>query len=327
VATFHRLTDARKWVQKTESDIREGRYFKSSESKKHTLAEAVDRYINTVLAHKLKSQRVQTPQLYWWKSRIGDHLLFHVTPALITQCREVLASEETTRKIIRSHATVNRYLAALSHLFTIAVKEWGWAEENPFQKVTKMKEPRGRIRVMTDEERARLLDACAASDSKMLYLIVMICLSTGARKMEVLGLQWNDVDIKREKITLYNTKNKEVRNLPLKGKALEMMRDYAKVKRIDTDYVFPNHDGDKPIDIRSAWEYALNKADIKDFRFHDLRHCAASYLAEEGATLPEIAAVLGHKSMQMVKRYAHISESHTASVIDRMNKKMFGGDK
>jgi len=322
-ATFHRLTDARKWAQKTEADIREGRYFKTPEAKKHTLAETIDRYSETILPHKPKTKNAQTAQLQWWKDRIGDHLLFHVTPALITHCREILASEETERKIIRSHATVNRYLAVLSHLFTIAVKEWAWADENPFLKVTKMKEPRGRIRFLSDDERQRLLEVCQKSESEYLYLIVMLCLSTGARKMEVLGLQWKDIDLKREKIILYDTKNKEVRSLPLKGRALELMEKHEKVRR--SEYVFPSKDGAKPVDIRTPWETALIKANITDFRFHDLRHSAASYLAMEGATLSEIAAVLGHKTMQMVKRYTHLTESHTANVVDRMNRKMFGG--
>ncbi len=72
------------------------------------------------------------------------------------------------------------------------------------------------------------------------------------------------------------------------------------------------------------WEAALREADIQDFRFHDLRHSAASYLAMNGASLAEIAEVLGHKTLQMVKRYAHLSEGHTASVVESMNNKIFG---
>ena len=75
-----------------------------------------------------------------------------------------------------------------------------------------------------------------------------------------------------------------------------------------------------PAVIRSAWEQALKKAEIDDFRFHDLRHCAASYLAMSGASLSEIAEILGHKTLAMVKRYAHLSDTHKHAVIDRMNK-------
>lgn len=100
------------------------------------------------------------------------------------------------------------------------------------------------------------------------------------------------------------------------------------------EYVFPSSSvktdlktGKKiyqPIDIRTAWENSLLRANIEDFRFHDLRHSAASYLAMNGATLVEIAEVLGHKTLQMVKRYAHISENHAASVVASMNERIFG---
>ncbi len=78
------------------------------------------------------------------------------------------------------------------------------------------------------------------------------------------------------------------------------------------------------MDLRSPWETAVKKAELQDFKFHDLRHSAASYLAMNGASLAEIAEVLGHKTLQMVKRYAHLSEGHTACVVASMNNKIFG---
>ena len=77
------------------------------------------------------------------------------------------------------------------------------------------------------------------------------------------------------------------------------------------------------MDVRTSWEYALRGADIENFRWHDLRHSTASYLAMNGASLAEIAEVLGHKTLQMVKRYAHLSEQHTAGVVASMNEKIF----
>src|SRR5262249_29704070 len=178
-------------------------------------------------------------------------------------------------------ATVVRYMAALSHAFTIAVREWGWLDDSPMRKVGKPKEPRGRVRFLSDEERTRLLDVCRASNSEYLYPVVVLALSTGARKMELLNLTWRDVDLPRGVITLHNTKNGERRVLPLSGPALALMHQHSKIRRIDTPFVFPRRDGRKPLDIRSAWETALKHAAIGDFRFHDLRHSAASR-SEEG---------------------------------------------
>lgn len=322
-ATFERLTDARRWAQKTEAAMREGRYFKTTESKKRTLTEAIERYKTQILPTKPKSQFDQSTQLQWWKENIGHFVLADITPALIAEQRDKLANGITMRKVLRTPATVNRYLAALSHMFTIAIKEWGWLEDNPIVKVNKLKEPRGRVRFLSDEERSRLLKACQQSPSQYLYLVVVLALSTGARRMEILGLRWSDVDLNRNVIILHQTKNGERRILPIVHHALDLLKEHAKVRTLHTELVFPGKNLKTPIDIRTPWETALEKAEIADFKFHDLRHSAASYLAMNGATLAEIAEVLGHKTLQMVKRYAHLSEAHTAKVVARMNERIF----
>ncbi|MBX7149424.1 site-specific integrase [bacterium] len=327
-ATFERLTDARKWVQQTESAIREGRHFKTSEAKRHTLSEMIDRYIRDELPKKPRSLRNQKTQLLWWKERIGTYLLSDVTTPLIVSCRDKLASEPINEKNptkLRTPATINRYLAALSHVFTIAVKEWGWVEDSPLRKVSKPKEPRGRVRFLADDERERLLIACKESSNPYLYNIVVLCLSTGARKMEILSLRWKQVDFYRGVIVLDDTKNGDRRVLPLTGLALGLMKAHSKVRNIESDLVFPSgQKPQKPVEIKKAWEAALAKAKIENFRFHDLRHSTASYLAMNGATLAEIAEVLGHKTLQMVRRYSHLSEAHTIKVVANMNAKIFG---
>jgi integrase len=324
-ASFKRLTDAKKWVQQTEAAIREGRHFKTVESRKHTLQEAIDRYLKFVLpSKKPNSQKDQSKQLVWWAQSIGYLSLADVTPAVIAEQRDKLSQGKTPKGNLRTPATVNRYLAILSHLFTLSVKEWGWAYENPVLKVTRLKEPRGRIRFLSDDERTNLLDACKQSDSTYLYTVVVLALSTGARRNEILNLKWQDLSISRSVITLHETKNGEIRVLPLTHLALELIKGHAKVRSLRCDYVFPAHSHKKPIDITTPWETALRRAEIKDFRFHDLRHSAASYLAMNGASLAEIAEILGHKTLQMVKRYAHLSAAHTSKVVERMNEKIFG---
>jgi integrase len=335
-ATFDRKTDAKRWAAQTETAIREGRHFGTTEAKRHTVADLIDRYSRDVLTTKKgKTQGPQEGQLAWWKDQIGTKTLADCTPALLAECRDLLASEPVTPKTdnpekagpprYRSPATVNRYLAVLSHCFTVAVKEWQWIDDNPLLKVTKPKEPRGRIRFLSDDERTRFLSACKASQSPDLYPAVILALSTGARAQEVLGLRWGQVDMARKVATLTETKNGEIRVLPLAGPALELLRERGRVRRIDTDLVFPGRlDPRKPLDLRTPFETALKVAGITDFHWHDLRHTAASYLAMNGASLAEIAEVLGHKTLSMVKRYAHLSEAHTAAVVERMNERYLG---
>jgi len=324
-ATFDRKTDAKKWAASTETAIREGRHFKTSEAKRHTLGEMINRYRDNVLPQKSDSmQRDQWTQLEWWKSRLGDRLLADITPALIGEHRDILLKEKGERGKKRSPATVARFLSALSHVFSVGVKEWGWLDDTPMRKVSKPKEPRGRVRFLDDDEREALITACQESEEPYLYPIVVLALSTGARKGEILSLEWGDIDLQREVAILHETKNDDRRALPLAGRSLEVIKGLSKTRRIDTRYLFPNEDGKKPIEIRLPWGEAVKKSKLKNFRFHDLRHSAASYLAMSGASLAEIAEVLGHKTLQMVKRYSHLSEQHTHGVVSRMNKKIFG---
>jgi integrase len=264
-------------------------------------------------------------QMGWWKERLGSYTLIDITPALIAEARDKLAKLPSPRGGTMSPSTVVRYLAALSHAFTIAVKEWGWIEDNPVRKVTKPKEPRGRVRFLSDDERERLLAACRDSRQPYLLPAVVLALSTGMRSAEVTGLTWDRVDLKAGRILLEETKNGERRVVPLVGHALELLREHAKVRRLDTGLLFPGRNPNRPAELRYAFAIALEAAGIEDFRWHDLRHSAASYMLMNGASLGELAEVLGHKTLQMVKRYSHLSETHTKNLVERMNAAIFGG--
>lgn len=322
-ATFERKTDAKKWAQDTESNIRAGRHFQTTEAKKHTLKELIERYKKDYVG-QLKSGKDRIRHLNWWQGELGAYMLSDIRPPLIVEHKEKLLQETIKRGGKRSPATTNRYLAALSHMFTIGMKDYGWVEENPVLKISKPKEPRGRVRFLSDKERKALLKACKAH-SDTLYTIVVIALSTGARKNEIMSLCWSDVDTKRGSIILHDTKNGERRTLPLQGHALELVKERSKIRSLHTKLLFPSRrNPKKQMEIQRIWDDAIIVAKIENFRFHDLRHSAASYLAMNGASIAEIAEVLGHKTLQMVKRYAHLSETHTSKVVASMNERIFG---
>ena len=324
-ATFERKTDAKEWAKQTEASMRQGRHFKTVEAKKHMVGDLIDRYLREMEKKNPKRFVDVKTLLGWWKGEIGVYLLSDVSRALIIEQRDKLLNTKGRNVERRKNSTVNRYTTALGNAFTVAMNEWEWIHENPMRKISKLSEPRGRVRFLDDEERERLLEACQASTNLQLHILVVLALSTGARHGELINLRWSDVDWQRSVITLHDTKNKERRLLPLLHYALELMKEHNKVRNIASDLVFPSPSNlQRPWDSRSAWLSALKKADIQDFRFHDLRHSAASYLAMNGASLAEIAEVLGHKTLQMVKRYAHLSEAHTAKVVQSMNERIFG---
>ena len=221
---------------------------------------------------------------------MGSYALADITPALIVECRDKLLTEPTPRGEQRSPATVVRYMAALSHAFTIAVNEWQWLEDSPMRKVKKPREARGRVRFLDDDDRAKLLQACKESPNPLLYPCVILALSSGMRQAELMGLKWRDVNLNDGYLILHETKNGERRRIPLAGLGLELLKEHAKVRRLDTTLLFPSDRNPlTPIDLRKAFKNALNAAEISDFHWHDLRHCTASYLAMNGCYRPEIS--------------------------------------
>lgn len=318
-ATFERLSDAKAWAAKTESDMKAGRHFGAS--KRHTFAELADEY---------KPHAKDAKRLAYWRGVFGTDRLDSITPARIAKERDKLLAANTKRKDPvtgepkkRTGATVNRYLAALSSCLSYGVKELQWLEQNPVERTTKPNENKGRVRFLSDEERAALLDACRPHAE--LYLAVVLSLTTGARQSEIMGLRFRQIDFARQVITLQETKNGDRRALPLVGEAFALLQERSKVRSLTDDRVFPPTDRAKKaeaLDLRQPWEKALKEAGITDFHWHDLRHTAASYLAMSGVSLVEIAKVLGHRTLQMVARYSHLSDGHIVATGQKLAERL-----
>lgn len=327
-ATFDRLADAKTWGKKIESDMKAGRHF--GQSSRHTFND---------LAHEYKDHAIDPARLDYWRGVFGPDLLSAVTPARIAKERDKLLAGETARfatpatgdpevdakraKAKRTGATVNRYLAALSSCLSYAVKTLQWLEKNPAMQIAKPPENKSRVRFLSDDERARLLDACRPH--KDLFLAVVLSLSTGARQGEIMSLRYGQIDFKRRIITLHETKNGERRALPLVGDAFTLLEERAKVRNLTDDRIFPPTDRAKKaehLDLRAPWEAALKTAGIENFHWHDLRHTAASYLAMSGVSLVEIAKVLGHRTLQMVARYSHLSDGHIVATGETLARRL-----
>lgn len=340
-ATFPRITDAKKWVVVTEAAIKEGRHFKTSEAKKHTLGDAIERYIVDIAPTKFKPNelRIRIPILNWWKSQIGYCLLSDLSVKDFAACRDTLVNQSGTRGVPLAAATIKRYFLAITHLLKICQLEWHWLEQSPLKDglIELPKPPRGIVRFLDDDELARLTIACKSSLNNLLYPAFILSVSTGMRQAETMNLYWREpssppsntawgvVNLTENCIILHQTKNGNRRRVPLVGVALIELQKLAKVQRLDTQLVFPSPTKPcKPIELKKAWTTALIKAEIINFRWHDLRHTAASYLAQDGAGLIDIAAILGHSTLQMVQRYAHLSDSNISATVERMNQRIGG---
>jgi integrase len=254
---------------------------------------------------------------------LKGYYLCHITPSVISELKGRLLEEQTPRGSLRSQTTANRYLAALSSAFGVAVREWNWVKENPVSKIARYKEGKPRERFLSKEEIERLLAICKTSRSPHLYAVTLFAVCSGARKGEILGLKWKDLDFVRNTATFRDTKNAETRTIPLSPVLVNCLLEERKKRAMPSEYVFSSSDGRQPACIRDAWENAVKEADLK-ICFHTLRHTAASHLTMGGASVLEVGAVLGHKTLAMVKRYSHLSVASTARVVHRMNEEVLG---
>ena len=298
--TFKRKSDAQRWARHVESAIERGEYGLMSEAEQHTLAELIDHYLKTE-----QNPTARESALEWWRDEIGHKKLSQITPSLLSECKTKLLNTSGVNRVKkRSASTVNRYLAYLSIVYKQAVNEYQWCNENPLRKVTKLKEPSGRVRFLNDVERKALLTEC--KKDPLLYEFVMMALTTGARAGELLQLEWHDIDFIRGTAILLNTKNGERRSIPVCGEVGELLK-----KRRGIGLVFPSKSGNAVFEYSKPFTKAVQAAGIASFRFHDCRHTAASYLAQNGWNELAIADVLGHKTLAMVKRYSHLIKEDT----------------
>jgi integrase len=346
VRTFKRLTDAKQWAQETETGIRKGEFknvIRTAASK--TLQDVIDRFRKEVFVHRAETtKRAEASFVAHWERELGRYALAYITADMISEKMGALAAAgDGRRKLVdgekpkkpsrpKSPKTLKHYRDTLAMLFKYAA-QWGWTGSSPLDGVNRITKIRNeRTRFLSDDERKRLLDACKASDNEHLYAVVVFALSTGARKGEILSLTLSDLDLARDTAILRDTKNGDTRAVPvvlhlrtvLEGQIAKVTAFYDALEGAPkTRWLFPRRDGLEPIDIRKAWENARDAARLEDFRFHDLRHSTASYLAMNGASLVEIADILGHRTLQMVRRYAHLSESHVKGVVTQLNEKLF----
>jgi integrase len=209
-----------------------------------------------------------------------------------------------------SNATINRALEIVRRILNLAHQDWRWIRAVP--KIRMLKEPRRRVRFLRREEAQRLLDAMPTHMTP----IVRFALATGCRAGEILGLEWNRVDLERKIAWLDHgaTKSGEGRGIPLNADAIAALQS-TRGQHSRWCFTFAGHRIQKS---STAWDKARQRAGIEDFRFHDLRHTWASWHVQSGTSLQELMELGGWKSYEMVLRYAHLAPEKLSSVARRI---------
>jgi integrase len=247
-------------------------------------------------------------RLNYWSTVLGSLAVGKVT-------RQKVKSE--LRGLLKrcTPATVNRYKAALGTLYRYLLHEYD-VDHNPTRGIPLYTENNARTRFLSDDELNRLLKTCRQSKWDRLFMLVLLAITTGARRGELISCRWESVNFRMRTIHLSTTKNGEQRLLTLTKEALEELMRF----RDSSGYLFPlpKHSVVYFKNFDCYWKEALIGAHIEHFRFHDLRHTCASILAMNGASLLEIKQVLGYKTITMTQRYAHLCVGHQHKLTERV---------
>jgi integrase len=294
VGSFKTKTEAQTWARSIESAMDQGSHQNTKAAKDLLLADVLRRYMNEVTPSKRGAQREAEGIQFMMRQKIAEYSMAHLTPAVIAGYRD-----ERLQTV--SAGTIIRELSILSGIISHARKEWGLPTENPCALVRKPPTPPGRTRLLTTDEEARLLDELKPVRRRSPWMVplVMLALESAMRRGELLSLRWENINLTVQTAHLPLTKNGTARTVPLSKKAVAILAGLPNCGTVGP--VFPiSH-----MTMHNCFADACRRAGITDLRFHDLRHTATSHLAEKLPNVIELAAVTGHQTIQMLKRYYH----------------------
>jgi len=255
----------------------------------------------------MKSIRTERNRVKRWVKDLGMRPIGRITRAEIESWRR----EKMSRC---KPATINRDLSRLRHMLNIAV-EWELLEKSPMQGIKFLRENNARTRYLSVGECHRLIDSCMAPHIRA---IVTVALHTGMRLGEILNLRWQDLDFSSGFILVRDSKNGQARQVPMDSMISTVLRSWPRLS--DQDIVFTSvMTGGRIVDIRAGFLNSCKRAGITGLHFHDLRHTFASQFVMAGGDLYILKEILGHKSITMTQRYAHLSPTYKIKAIDRMN--------
>ncbi len=293
--SFNTRQDAERWARQVEAQIDQGRFVSLRLDERTTFDELVSRYMAEVTP-LMKGGKEDLIRL----AALKRNPLCKLSMVALTPTRVAEFRDERLKQV--SSGTVIRELAYISSIVNHARREWGISIDNPVRLVRKPASPQGRTRVLSEAELLCILEALTPSPTRRLTPwmkpLVELAVETAMRRGELLGLKWSDIDMTNRVAHLPVTKNGEGRYVPLSSRAVTILQS---MPRSLSGYVFPI----QPQTVAAAFKRASKRVGLDDVRFHDLRHTATTALATKLPNVIELAAVTGHKSLHMLKRYYH----------------------
>lgn len=304
VRTFLTRAEAKQWATQVESAMARGLHHSTSGTNALSFSALLDRYAEEVSPTKRGGPDEVTRIHAIRRRKIGSYAMTNLTPDVIARFRD-----ERLRSV-RAGAVI-RDLALISSVINHARREWGLTVDNPCELVRKPASPPGRTRVLSAAEEARLLAALQPTGRRNPWALpaVQLAIETAMRRGELLALEWRNVDFENRTALLPLTKNGDARIVPLSARAIAALE------------TIPGPREGKVLQIRhhalhAAFKRALRRAGVEDLHFHDLRHTAATRMATKLPNVIELAAVTGHRTVQMLKRYYHPAPSVLARKLD-----------
>ncbi len=309
---------AEKIYCKVITQVTEGKWFDLPFGSDKTLSELLEKYLRE------HSERNKALSSFTRDKLLSAHLLRSLGNPYVTDLRTRSLYEYKVRRRDEgaSPKTVNEELQLLHHAYNPAIREWEWLEVNPVSKVSREQVHNERERWLSYDEEERLL----RERPSWLREVVLFAINTSLRRGEILNLRWDRVDLFRRIILIFEQQNRGKDTLPLNSTALDVLTERYKVKSKKTSYVFFSLD-ETELDgsnVRRAFLQAMKRAQVVDFRFHDLRHTFATRLVQAGVDLYKVQRLMRHKSPQMTQRYAHHypeSLRDGVEVLDLLNQK------
>jgi integrase len=330
---FETMAEAKAWLRNAEADAAQRR---QEADGVYSFAKVADLFAK---APARRGTKFWSPtHLAYWVEQFGPREMKSITRADINVALASLQEKKADRRTFEgevkhtdktiSSATVNRYLASLSSMCNYALNV-GHIDRHPLKagQVTKLKEASGRRRILTGEEEEKLIAEAERSTWPAMALFLRLALTTGARKSELQGLRWSDIDLTRRVAVLRHSKNGEQRTLPLVVSVRDALIEAKKVQPLNSDLVFFDHKNpEKPKNVDTIWKHVRARAGLEADRqdsldrvvLHSTRHTATTKLIAGGANLIQAAAVTGHKTVGMLKRYAHMKTDDVLELADRL---------